>query len=225
MDRQKQDKSSPAVDASVGAAMHAPSGFRTYLEGNAQAHAALLKLALAGVPDGDLVDLLYDASLILKWRRELETKHLSFEEALGLPDARSVDRLVKKLRDLAAELDGAEEALAKAGLTVRWDEPWGSGYFESWSSCQVSTAQVLRAQAVFLESAKRSIQGQPTTSVAQHVEDRLVEFIRQSSGGPHYAEAATLLIWLYNLPGCGSFKTTEEALSRRAQRHRPDANS
>jgi hypothetical protein len=225
LDRQKQDKSSPAVDASVGPATHAPSGYRTYLEGNAQAHAALLKLALAGVPDGDLVDLLYDAGVILKWRQELETKHLSFEEALGFPDARSVDRLIKKLQDLATELDRVEEALKKTGLHIRWNEPWGSGHFELLSQCEVSTAKILRSHAVFLANAKRSVLGQPTESIAEIVEDRVVQFIRTHSNGPHYADAATLLNWLYQLPGCGGHSTTEEALSRRAQRRKPDANS
>jgi len=176
-------------------------------------------LESAGVERQELVNLLYDAHLVLRWRQNLEEKRLSFADALGLKDSRSVDRLVERLRSLADEMKNAEEALSRSGLSVRWStEPWNSGYYETLSNIKAPTSKILRAEASWIESAGQSVKRQRTTSIPDIVEVQIAAFVVNRSMGPHHSQVATLVNWLYQQPRCGGFQTTEEALSRRMSR-------
>ena len=216
----RRDESKPARPGRASPNQpEALATFNAQLFADGNASRAMQILESAGVEMNELVSLLYDAHLVLKWRQRLEEKHLSFADALGLKDSRSVDQLVTKLRGLAEEMENVEEALSRSGLTVYWyTEPWKGGYYKMLSSIKAPMSKILRAEASWIESAGQSVKQQPTTSVAEIVEDQVAAFVLKRAGRPHISQVATLINWLYRQPGCGGFQTTEEALSRRRRR-------
>jgi hypothetical protein len=220
----EQDKPPAPAGTSVW-----PANFRALLNANAEAAGAHRRLVDAGVPDQELTVFLFKASRFLRWRSAINKTPLSFEEATSLKDARSVDRLVGRLRKLADELDALNQAIAipVAFVTEPWTGPESDalGYWDILTRLPVSVGEVLRAEASFLESISPSVARQPSVSTPEIIEDAMVSFVKRRSGAPHYADVTIMLNWLYKLPGCRSLPTTEEALSRRAQRRKPDANS
>lgn len=178
---------------------------------------ALESLSGSNVDTHDLVKLLYEASLILKWRHQLEEKQLTFADALGFKDSRAVDRFIEKLRGLADELAVAEKHISESGLTVAMLEPWGSGFFETLCKSGAQTSEIMRAQASFIRSAAVAAK-KKLPRVAEVVEEQIADFVAGRSLRPHYSQVATLLSWVYTRPGCGGFKVTEEGLSRRMSR-------
>jgi len=214
-----EDKRQPGEDPQQRAI------FRSQLNADASAASAQSRLVRAGVPDEKLIALLHDASRLLRQRARLDKNPHSFTEALGLKDAQSVHRLVKKLRKLADELEVVDESLVSSGLPVAFAVPWQSGYFDILSGLNVPVSTILRAHASFLESTVPSVKRQPRIIATEVIEEFVVGFVKRHSGQPHYSEAAILLNWLYQLPGCGGFHTTEDALSHSAQRRGSRVNS
>jgi hypothetical protein len=190
--------------------------------------------------NGDrLMLVLYRASRFLRWRAIIDRTPKSFSEVTGTEDARSVDRLAKRLRKLADEVQAFDDMFADSGIAVAFEQESfelapqrpeaieGHTPFGILMRLNDSVPEVLRAEASFLESVIPAVKRQPSISIPDLIESFFVGFVREHSHdhAPHTADVAMLINWLYGLPGCGNFRVTEEALSHRATRQATDVNS